>query len=214
MQIFSLHGRLYQFCVTLWQMLVLNCVFLLSCVPLLTIGASVIALNEAMEGVLHDEYSLKKYWKTWASSLAIGMILELGVLVTIAVVAALVALLSYWKLSSLWATPFLVIFALLLLIMPFLFLLPARQPRARHPSALIEIFSTAFSLAFETLLPAMLLTVIGVGVVVASVFAWQLLPVFVLLGFAFISLVQNVIFDHLIISDNPEPYNRRVRKGV
>ena len=26
MQIFSLHGRLYQFCVTLWQMLVLNCV--------------------------------------------------------------------------------------------------------------------------------------------------------------------------------------------
>lgn len=200
MHVFSLNSRLYHCCTMVWQLLVLNTVFLLSCLPIVTIGASLIALNASIEGVLHDEYSLKNYWKTWMYAVKLGFVLELVVLAFTAGLALCVAGLAYLHAPALTAMPFLVIFALELLMLPLLAILPARQARLRV-SAFPEIVSTAFSLTLRAVLPTIGLSLSWVGILVACIFAWQILPLGIFLGFALIGYLQNGIYEHFIASN-------------
>lgn len=198
MRIFSLNSRLYHFCTMVWQLLVLNTVFLLSCLPLVTIGASLIALNASIEAAFHDEYSLKNYWKTWVESLKIGSLCELATLVCIALIGLPVAGLAYIHAPALLALPFLVIFALVLLAMPLLAILPARNPSLRSISAFPQIISTTSSVIFSALLPTIGLSLSWVSILLACIFAWQILPLGILLGFALASCIQNSIYRHFI----------------
>ncbi|MEK0306912.1 DUF624 domain-containing protein [Bifidobacterium favimelis] len=97
-RIFSLDGPLYRFLDRVWQLLQLNVLFLLSCLPLVTVGAGLTALFSVVVS-MQEEGTVKvgaRFWKAFRSRLARA---TQAWLLIVAVLAALIG--AYFLLADL-----------------------------------------------------------------------------------------------------------------
>lgn len=73
--IFSPETRFYRFFETVWELFALNILFILTSLPILTVGISATALCQSVQAMLRDEKPLSVYfsvWKTdWKQSTAV-----------------------------------------------------------------------------------------------------------------------------------------------
>ena len=87
MKFFSVDGPVYRFMSSLFHVLLLNLCFLLTSIPIVTIGASAVALFDVMLRMVDDEegYVVKQYFKAFKANWKQGV--PLGILNLIAAYA-------------------------------------------------------------------------------------------------------------------------------
>ena len=76
---FNQEGWLYRFLNRLWDLIVLNVLFILTCIPIITIGASICALyTVTMKGVRkEDSYIASSYFKAFKENFKKGTLIWL-----------------------------------------------------------------------------------------------------------------------------------------
>lgn len=94
--LFSLENPLMQFLSLLCDLMILNVLFLISCLPVFTIGAAICGMNKACQAVVMDDERsmIKLYFSGFKSSFKQATV---AWLVTLAVIAGLVC---YWFLVT------------------------------------------------------------------------------------------------------------------
>lgn len=195
--LFSIDGKVYGFLNATWQLMVLNLLFLVSALPIVTMGASISALY-AIVFQIRNEKAISvfpRYCKAWKQNFKQGTIMWCVQLGTCAIL-----IVAYWALSSLSngsvaaLFPFCVIVALLILGSCFCYPLIARYEmhivQILHYSLLYgirhireSVLMVIMTLAFVTYVPIfqlrlLLLWVLFACSVTAYLHSWILLRVF------------------------------------
>ena len=63
--LFSPETRFYRFFETIWELFALNILFILTCLPIVTVGISATALCQSIQAMLRDEKPLGVYFSVW-----------------------------------------------------------------------------------------------------------------------------------------------------
>ena len=63
--LFSPETRFYRFFETVWELFALNILFILTCLPIVTVGISATALCQSIQAMLRDEKPLGVYFSVW-----------------------------------------------------------------------------------------------------------------------------------------------------
>lgn len=63
--LFSPETRFYRFFETIWELFALNILFILTCLPIVTVGISATALCQSIQALLRDEKPLGVYFSVW-----------------------------------------------------------------------------------------------------------------------------------------------------
>ncbi|MFC7624803.1 DUF624 domain-containing protein [Microlunatus sp. GCM10028923] len=195
--IFSANSPAMRFLSKLADLMVLNLLFVATSLPLVTLGASLTALNATAISLVTDRYDSvpRTYFDAFRSNLRQGTLLGLAALGLVAVVAAWYVVVDRAELDSVVR---LVLFAAVLLLAyrvagTLIFVFPyqatfsdsvgrvlnnARRMSARHPLA-------ALAVLVVTVLPVV------VGVYYPQVFGWGI--VWLAFGFSGIAFVNAVV---------------------
>lgn len=169
---------------TFASFVLVNLVFILTCIPLFTIGAALAAMQRTMMIYIDNESTplTKTYWKNFRASFKLGTQTWL----TVAVIAAVFIFnISFWHNSLAWfATPFLVVVIIasvvLLLMIEVLFPLVGTFQNSYK-----QTMKNALLMVLPNLGKVLLLVVIDIGA--AALFGLTRIgrAMFVIFGFAF-----------------------------
>lgn len=195
--IFSENSPAMRFLSTIGDLMVLNLLFIASSLPLVTLGASLTALNATAISLVTGRYDSvpRTYLEAFRSNFRQGTLLGLASLGLVAVLGAWYVVVDHAAVSSLVRFILLALVLLLAyrLVGTLLFVFPyqatfsdpvrrvlnnARRMSARHPVS-------AFTVLAVTVLP------IVVGVYYPQVFAWGI--VWLAFGFAAIAFVNAIV---------------------
>lgn len=183
---FSLDGRLYRALETVWQLIVLNVMFVVGALPVVTIGAGLIALYDGAAAIDDGRFSVRRFWRVYADRFTQGLLLEGCVALGGAAVAIPVVLMRWHGLPTPCVLPLMAVFSMLLLTAPYCFAVPGllgiRGVRAVIVRAVACALAHVPSSALVTVAPWL----IGV----CAVLAWRLLPVWCCLAFALCAWMQ------------------------
>ncbi|MFT9396782.1 MAG: DUF624 domain-containing protein [Bifidobacterium psychraerophilum] len=195
--LFAIDGRVYAVLNVMVELLELNLLFIIGCLPIVTIGSSAVSLYEVVfqirkEGTVRV---LPRFWKAFRGNLLKGIVLWAIVAATFAAMV-----LSYWMLSNtshgniLVLLPMCVIIAVLLLASGYVFALAGRYDmgvaaivRASLSLALQHAFISALAvilfLAVVCLIPVLLPRLLFLWVffafgLTAYLHSWLLIRVF------------------------------------
>ena len=191
LKFFSVDGPVYRFMSSLFHVLLLNLCFLLTSIPIVTIGASAVALFDVMLRMVDDEegYVVKQYFKAFKANWKQGV--PLGLLNLIALYAVY---LDFQIFNALEDPPiFLLIIGILSACYFFLIFLYAYPQVARYDNKLWLIMRNSFRIAIkyygQTLLMILLI------VIEAGLFMWNTTLMFlgVLIGPACICYTVSAI---------------------
>ena len=125
MKLFRLDGGLYQGLTRLADVIILNFIFLIACLPIFTIGASFTALYSVTLKLIEQEetYVLRDFWKSFRSNFFQSTKM-LGVIITL--FAGLMGLFRLIDTVNIITYPFLLLLTLLIFICLYLFPILAR----------------------------------------------------------------------------------------
>lgn len=90
--LFSPETRFYRFFETIWELFALNILFILTCLPIVTVGISATALCQSIQAMLRDEKPLSVYFSVWKTDF------KQSTAVWIPMLGMLVALVAYYYL--------------------------------------------------------------------------------------------------------------------
>lgn len=192
---FSLDGGLYKFLDKCWQLLVANFLFLIGSLPIISLGASLVALDDSILAIERDEFRPRRFWKVWKSRFGIGTGL-LGIVVVVLIMIGMpVVLLRKGGVSFLAQLPFMVLFALLLLVSPTAFAVTAWSPSAPDLWTTVRVsFVQAIAHTGLAILSALAPLVIAVLIV----FFWRLLPLWCCFCFSLAAWMQRPVLRRLL----------------
>lgn len=212
MRFFQIDGPLYRFLETITNLIILNLLFLVCCIPVVTIGPALTAnYYVALKIVRKEETSIvKNFFHSFRMNFKQGLILGIGVLLLAAVL-----LLDIQALTYLTTIPrdvskvllYVIGFFALVLAMVSIYLFSLL---AQFENTLQALIRWSMALVIQHL-PATLicLAILAVPVLVfyfaPAFFLRTLLPVLLLLGFSGIAYMQSCflvpVFDHYIPKD-------------
>lgn len=193
---------------TLTHYTALNLVFLLTCIPILTIGTAVTSLyGVTLKYIENEDIPLvRTYLKNFKSDFKQSFIAFLIVLIIGSVIGFNFA---FWrKFSSSLSTPILVLLTVVTLLIVFAleFLFPLL---ATYQNSLTQTFKNAFLVSIASFFKTLLLLAIdatALAVFYLSGFVRVLLLIF---GFAFIVYLKSFIIRNIFAHFDPENFKKR-----
>ena len=202
MQFFKIDGPLYRVLDKLTNLLILNLIFLLCCLPIVTIGPALTAMYYVNIKVLRDEEPssvIKCFFRSFKENFKQGLWLGLGVLVIAALlIFDLHALTSVVNIPAPIAQVliFISVFLLIALLLVSLYLFAIL---AQFDNTSRELIKWSAILAIRhlpvTLISAVLVALpLGIFMVLPDFFLRVMVPVMVLIGFSGTSYLQSLFY--------------------
>ena len=212
-KLFNLDGSFMGFLGRVADLLILNLIFVVTCIPIVTIGPALTALYSVTLKMVknEDSYIFKSYFKAFKESFKISILAWLIILVAliIFVVDYRIMATSANGLSEVLTTIFLVLMIICFVVGLYLF-----PYIARFEGGLKASFKNATLIMLASAPWTFLLTIITGGVVAVSIFFIPLqyvLPLWILFGFAALAYVQSFIFRRVFVRYEPE---KEIREEV
>ncbi|MDO5422472.1 MAG: DUF624 domain-containing protein [Eubacteriales bacterium] len=200
---FNTESPFFQFLNTLSSFIALNVVFLITCLPIFTIGPSLCALYDVTMREARGEYGylIKPYFKAFRQNFKKGTLLFL---ILAALGMILLFNITFWsQLGTTMAT--VITFVLALAVGAYLLvLLYAFALMARFENSLRQTMSNAFHLAvlhWKQTVPLLLILAVAVA---ACMFIPQAKIFMLLLGFSFIAYCESFFFIKVFKNYEPE----------
>lgn len=147
MNIFSPDGALYKFISRLWDVIVLNFLWLLFSIPIITIGASTVAVYSVCLKMVDDEecYIARSFVKAFKQNLRQGVILGI-----ITIAACYVAYLNFALFNIIESNPLpLLIMGIIGTVVFVLSLLYAYPLMARYENTIVKTLKNSFDISVK-----------------------------------------------------------------
>jgi len=200
---FNADSPLFRFLSTLADFVVLNIVFLLSCLPVFTIGTSLTALYHVtmQEARTEHGYILRTFFKSWKQNFKQST----GIwAIYFAAGAVLVFNLSFWyTLRTTTGYIILVILAIaaVIYVVSFLYVFPLQ---ARFANKITQTIKNSILIALQNRRMTLLLLMINGIFAVLCVIIPQATIFMILLGFTFIAYCNSFLFNKVFKKYEPD----------
>lgn len=174
MKFFSVDGPIYKFMSSFMQVFLLNLCFLVTSIPIVTIGASIVSMYDVMMRMVNNEegYVVKQYFKAFKNNWKQGI--PLGILNLIAVYAVY---LDFALFNALEDPPIWVLIAGMLSAFYFLMIFLYAYPQvARYQNKLWIIMRNSFRIAIKYFGWTVLMIVIAALEI--ALFSWNVTLMF------------------------------------
>ncbi|MEH7305224.1 YesL family protein [Neobacillus drentensis] len=193
-KVFGIEGRIFSTLAKIFDLLMLNIVFLIGCLPIVTIGASMTALYSVTLKMVRDEecYVVKDFWSSFKKNLKQSSIFWL---------AALFGLTSFIFLAQaiVHTNNTLVLFPLLFLVtvsvLTFMYVFPLI---AKFENSSFHILKNAFFMCLHSTAYSIILfmiTIFFVGLI--PIYFPKLLFIWLFLGFSGPAFVKSFLFEKI-----------------
>lgn len=199
---FNIDSPLFRFLTTLADFVVLNIVFLLSCIPIFTIGTSLTALYHVtmQEARTEHGYILRNYFKSWKQNFKQSTFIWA---IYFAVGAVLLFNLSFWY--ALRTTTGNIILVILVIasavyIVSLLYVFPLQ---ARFANKLSQTIKNSVFIALQNLRMTLLLLLINGLFAALCVIVPQAAIFMIFLGFTFIAYCNSFILNKVFKKYEP-----------
>lgn len=192
-KVFGVEGRLFSALTKIFDLLILNIIFLIGCLPIVTIGASLTALYSVTLKMVRDEESnvAKAFWNSYKKNLKQSSIIWLTVLFILASLLFLAANIS--KHYSVVLYPLLLLVTVSLLTLLYVFPL-----LAKFENSCFHTIKNAFLISLHTVAYSILLFIITVlFVAVIPIYFPKLLFIWLFLGFSSSAFVKSFLFEKI-----------------
>lgn len=195
MRFFSVDGPIYKFMSSFMQVFLLNLCFLVTSIPIVTVGVSLVAMYDVMLRMVDNEegYVVKQYFKAFKNNLKQGI--PLGILNLIAVYAVY---LDFALFQALEDPPIWVLIAGMLSAFYFTLIFLYSYPQvARYQNKLWIIMRNSFRIAIKYF-GWTLLMIVAAGLEIA-LFSWNVTLMFLglLIGPGVVVYTLSAIMKHV-----------------
>lgn len=200
---FNADSPLFRFLTTLADFVVLNIVFLLSCLPVFTIGTSLTALYHVtmQEARTEHGYILRTFFKSWKQNFKQSIIIWA---VYFGLGAVLLFNLSFWyalRTTVGYITLTVLVIATAVYVVSFLYIFPLQ---ARFANKITQTIKNSILIALQNLRMTLLLLLINGLFAVLCVVVPQATIFMILLGFTFIAYCNSFIFNKVFKKYEPK----------
>ena len=204
-KLFSVDGDLMSFLTRLADLAILNVIFLITCLPIVTIGPALVALYSVTLKMVKNEesYIFKGYFKAFKDNFKISFISWLILLAAFFMLYIDLQIANTFAGSIRTIMTVLFFFMLLVCIVLLLYLFPYI---ARFENTLRNSFKNSFIIAVASLQYTILMLIITVSVIVLSFFVIPLqysILMWIIFGFSAIALLHSVIFRRVFAKYEP-----------
>lgn len=183
---FNINSPVFQFANTFAEFVILNVVFLITCIPVITIGAAVTALYSVVlqEAKGEGSYMLRSYWKAFGENFKKSTMIFCFYLISGAIL--LFNLVFWLHMESFLGNLFLAVISLLSLLwlISLLYVFPLQ---ARFENRVSRTLKNALLIALSNRLWTAALTLIFVLALILSVYASVFRVFLSVFGFAFLA---------------------------
>lgn len=203
---FNIESPLFNFITTLTEFILLNIIFLITCLPLFTIGTSLTSLYYVTMQEARSEhgYIVKNYLKAWKENFIQSTVI--WVLYNIVSYVFFTALIVYKGLGTIVSNVIFILITLstFLLVLSFLYIFPLL---ARFNNTTSRSIKNAMLLALHNIKTTILLVVIHCTYIyLCIILPWS--KVFmVLLGFAFFAYCNSFLYTRVFKKYEPQDVN-------
>lgn len=192
-KVFSIESGLFPILAKIFDLLILNIVFLIGCLPIVTIGASLTALYSVTLKMVRNEEShvVKDFWSGFKKNLKQSTIIWLGALF-------LLAAFVFFAQSILRNTS-VILFPLLLLVtvslLSFMYVFPMI---AKFENTSFHIIKNACLISFHNTAYSIVLFIITILIVaIIPIFIPKLLFIWLFLSFSVSAFVKSFLFEKI-----------------
>lgn len=196
------------------DIVILNIVFLITCIPIVTIGAAWTALNyTAMNAVQNDDgYIAKRYWKAfkenfkqstvvWLIMLLVGFVLSVDVYFWV----------NYWKAEQLPYVPVLIILSIFMLFVYLMILMWVFPIMAKFKNTTGKYIWNALALAINHFPWTIVMMIVAAAVVFLCYFYFYMTVFMIVCGFGLLAFGYAFVFLFMfkkhMPDENPIPDN-------
>lgn len=193
-KIFSIEGRIFSTLTKIFDLLILNIVFIIGCLPIVTIGASLTALySVTLKMVRNEEFNVvNDFWSSFKKNLKQSSIIWLVVLFVFAsfiVFAQTVFSTNY----SLFLYPLLLLVTVCLFTFMYVFPLLAKFDNSSFLILKNALFISLHSTAYSILI--FIITIFFVFII--PIYFQNLLFIWLFLGFSVSAYVKSILFERI-----------------
>lgn len=183
MRIFNLDSPLMVWLGRLADLMIINILTLLLCIPIITVGPALTAAHYVSLKIVRDEecYIMKSYFKSFKENFRQGTVIWLIILAAIGVLAGdyYIITKSGLEFNNVLKTAIIVVAIVLLFVTVFIF--PAL---AKFDNTIFATFKNAFFMGVLQFPKTILMLILYVAPVIIAIFFYQAIPVVMLLGIA------------------------------
>ena len=212
--IFSLDGRLMSILGRITDFFILNIIFVITCIPIVTIGPALTALYTVTLKMVKNEdaYIFKSYFIAFKENFKISLFAWLIMLVILIILGVDYRIMTVngEALGKIFPVVFLTLIFVGLIISLYLF-----PYIARFENNLKASFKNAILIALVSLPWTILLVLVTVGVAFVSVFVIPLqyvILIWFLCGFALLAYIQSFIFRKVFVKYEPKEEDEKEDK--
>lgn len=168
------------------DLLLLNAMFIVGALPVVTLGASLSALYDGVRALGEGGSVVRRFWRSYRASLRLGVATELLIVAALAVIGALCWLSSRWGLlgqpvALLSATSA----ALVLLALPYwAYLMP------HWGGGCLALLRSSIGVAMGNMAVSIVVVLLGLTLLALPVMAWRMFALWFFIGFAVCAWAQ------------------------
>lgn len=199
-KIFALDSPLMQGLSTMADLMLLNIVTLIFCIPIVTIGASLTAAHYVSLKMVRNEesYIIRGFWKSFKQNFKQATGIGLIVLVAILVLAGDLYIIFAGKIELHSVIVALILAATVLACLGLMYVFPVL---AKFDNKTSDIFKNAILFSIMNLPKSILMLIIYIIPIALMLVAWQAFPLVMLLGISgpiyFSAMLYNKIFQKM-----------------
>ena len=203
MKIFNLDSPLMQFLGIVADLMIINILTMLCCLPIITVGPALTAAHYVCLKMVRDEecYIVRSYFKSFKENFKQGVLIWLIILAAILILAGdyYIITKSGLEFSKVLTTAIIVVAIVLLMVTIFVF-----PTLAKFDNTIKATFKNAFFMAILQLPKTALMVVLYVAPVVIMAFFYQAVPVVMMLGISVPIFLSAMLYNKFFqkIEDN------------
>lgn len=203
MKIFNLDSPLMQFLGKVADLMIINILTMLCCLPIITVGPALTAAHYVCLKMVRDEecYIVRSYFKSFKENFKQGVLIWLIILAAILILAGdyYIITKSGLEFSKVLTTAIIVVAIVLLMVTIFVF-----PTLAKFDNTIKATFKNAFFMAILQLPKTALMVVLYVAPVVIMAFFYQAVPVVMMLGISVPIFLSAMLYNKFFqkIEDN------------
>ncbi len=197
--IFSPENSVWNFFSTLADLVLLNILFLITCIPLLTIGASITALYSVVMKISknNDPHLLKNYYSAFKNNFRQSTIIWIILLLLGLILGLDLYLVNHFEFPTIFRYIFLILAFCLTCIISYIFPL-----QCKFINSIQQTFKNAFTVSIANLIPwtflIVLLNITPILTLSSYPFsAYFLIPFMFLIGFSGIAYLNSKMFNRI-----------------
>ncbi len=195
--IFSLDGKFFSVMSKVADLIILNIIFCLCCVPIITIGPATTALYYVTLKMVKNQesYIIKSFFKSFRDNFKQGALIGIILMVAAGLIIGDIYIMLSWETS--YKIIFIVIFIFLLVIWSFtaIYIFPLL---ATFDNTLKQTFKNSLLMSIRHLPKTVVMFLISVASMLIVGFIVQLMPFWFLIGFSLLAYTNSLLLKGIL----------------